>query len=386
MTRPYKGKRRTNKKKHKRGRGRSQRGGSPIRYTKCGPACPYFSRTPQYSGGGKKLTRHRRRRSQRGGSPIRYTKCGPACPYFSRTPQYSGGGRKSRRRNQKRRRIRRRTRRRRRRRGGAPSPLWVAAVAAVEAKNYNTLKEKAWKMVKAQLETNPKLKELVDGGCASIGAEAWKEVNIVPDPEQVLPPGLFYSPDTIKIISGAGRAKFIEDVKKIAKVVPAVKAAIPAGTDGADQFLNKLIVIILCHELVHWFQDAAPCTGVKNLEELIGKAAALGDAQNHCWKESFATAIATQIAVNNEQGQVEVAGRLLLEWAQKQALAGNPSALSAVKLFYNECYFKPLSSYNCSGQANFNITADQYEKYLTARPGAPGGAGAPGGGGGGGSY
>ena len=367
MTRPYKGKRRTNKKKHKRGRGRSQRGGSPIRYTRCGPACPYFSRTPQYSGGGKKLTRHRRRRSQRGGSPIRYTRCGPACPYFSRTPQYSGGGRKSRRRNQKRRRIRKRTRRsRRRRRGGAPSPLWDAAIAAAAAINYNTLKEKAWEMVKAQLETNPQLKGLVDGGDESIGAEEWKEVNIVPEPKQVLPPGLFHRPNTIKIISGVGRDKFKEIAQVVAKKKPAVATAI-ASSGGLDQFLNKLIVIMICHELVHWFQYAAPCTGVNNLDGMRGKAADLGEAQEHCWKESFATAIATHIAVSNGQGQVEIAGRVLLMSALEMLLP--PAAQSDVKYFYDECYFKPLQSYNCSGQANFNITADQYKKICSCPSG-----------------
>jgi hypothetical protein len=60
-------------------------------------------------------TRNHRRKRQRGGSPIRYTQCGPACPYFSRTPQYSGGGKKRRRRKTRRPPRRRRTRRRRRR-------------------------------------------------------------------------------------------------------------------------------------------------------------------------------------------------------------------------------------------------------------------------------
>ena len=58
-------------------------------------------------------TRNHRRKRQRGGSLIRYTQCGPACPYFSRTPQYSGGGKKRHRRKTRRRRPAPRRRRRR---------------------------------------------------------------------------------------------------------------------------------------------------------------------------------------------------------------------------------------------------------------------------------
>ena len=206
-----------------------------------------------------------------------------------------------------------------------PKDLWGMATRSLAKLHYPVVKISCWLMIRPHLPQQ--LQEIPDF------VRKLFVLNIVANPKQLLPPGV-YSPSTNTI-----------------SYLPPANAPAPLKKKFGKHFLS-LVLIVMCHEMVHWAQTKGGCRG--------GNAS---PGKRACWMESFATSVASKVAQTYGQQAVDAAGKKLLEVMVNKFI----STPAPVLEFYQKCYWNDLGNYVCdSAQAEgMPINESEYQAYIS---------------------